>query len=43
MNKPPEPDRSVHPRVHDLAVDLHKGRIDRRILLRITTLVCGIR
>ncbi|MBS1270872.1 MAG: Heme-binding protein A [Gammaproteobacteria bacterium] len=32
-------DRRVHPLVHDLAVDLQKGRIDRRNFLRTTTLL----
>lgn len=39
MSKLPKLDRRVHPLVHDLTVDLHKGRIDRRSFLRMTTLL----
>lgn len=39
MRKRPKLDRGVHPLVHDLTVDLHKGRIDRRNFLRMTTLL----
>ncbi|MGA8262494.1 MAG: ABC transporter substrate-binding protein [Arenicellales bacterium] len=39
MTKRLKLDRRVHPLVHDLTVDLQKGRIDRRNFLRMTTLL----
>ncbi len=39
MSKRLKLDRRVHPLIHDLTVDLQKGRIDRRHFLRMTTLL----
>jgi len=39
MSKRVKLDRRVHPLVHDLSVDLQRGRIDRRHFLRTTTLL----